>query len=199
MKRAKVSQSSIGLRVKTGRAIAVVLGGPIEAPHVLLRAELNLTDSKRPATAQPYHEFLDLPWDRTEIEVKPIAIAIAKVATSSLKEVVDQMLTRDLKIRHAGIVGAPARDLRKIGSTHIRAHAAEGVLFREVLETAAERNHLEFRSFPEREIEKLAASELGCSLTDLAEQIVEIGRAWGRPWRADEKLAAMAAWLMLRV
>ena len=54
---------SIGLRAKTGRAIAVVIGGSTENPIVLQKAELKLTDPKMPATAQPFHEVMDLPWE----------------------------------------------------------------------------------------------------------------------------------------
>ena len=57
---------SIGLRVKTGRAIAVLLRGPADAPTVLKRGELMLADSNEPDTWQPYHVVMDLPWVEAE-------------------------------------------------------------------------------------------------------------------------------------
>jgi hypothetical protein len=77
-----------------------------------------------------------------------------------------------------GIVGAPDRALEAIASPHIRAHAAEGVLFRRVLERAAEKQQVVWAAYSDRELE-------------------EFGRAVGRPWRADEKAAATSAWLAL--
>ena len=44
---------AIGLRAKTARAIAVVLGGSIDSPVVVIKTEFKLADPKVPATAQP--------------------------------------------------------------------------------------------------------------------------------------------------
>ena len=40
------TRASLGLRSKTGRAIAVVLGGSIDSPRLLKRLDLTLTDSE---------------------------------------------------------------------------------------------------------------------------------------------------------
>ena len=96
-----------------------------------------------------------------------------------------------------GIVGAGERNLEKIGSTHIRAHAAEGVLFRAVLEAGATANDLPNRRFDERSLDKIAETELKLSSTRIKAQLAEMGRSVGSPWRADEKAAAIAAWLAL--
>ena len=96
-----------------------------------------------------------------------------------------------------GIVGAADRNLEKIGSTHIRAHAAEGVLFREVLEVAAVANDLPNRLFNERDLDETAELELKLPIAKIKAQLAEMGRVAGSPWRADEKAAATAAWLAL--
>jgi len=57
-----------------------------------------------------------------------------------------------LGFRAKRVVGAPAKNLGRIGNEHIRAHAAEGVLFRRVLEVAAERNGVACRGFAETEL-----------------------------------------------
>src|SRR5262249_19314446 len=93
---------------------------------------------------------------------------------------------RELDVRAVGIVGAPERRLEKIGNPHIRAHAAEGVLFRHVLEVAAEANALRHRAFAERTLPSGFASKLKA-----------MGAITGSPWRADEKMAATAALLMV--
>jgi hypothetical protein len=77
------------------------------------------------------------------------------------------------------------------------AHAAEGVLFRHVLQVGAEANDLPSAIHSERGIEAAAAASLGVSLGDLRARLAEIGRILGTPWRADEKTAAMAAWIGL--
>jgi hypothetical protein len=194
----KFTNASLGLRAKTARAIAVILTGPVNSPHVIMRAELGLTDPNVPATSQPYHEVLDLPWDQAKESVREIAALVEAAATGSLAGLLFQARERGLEICCAGIVGAGERNLEKIGSSHIRAHAAEGVLFRRVLEVAAERNKLVSRTLPERDMERLAGLELGRPATQLNKEIAEMGRSVGRPWRADEKAAATAAWMALK-
>jgi hypothetical protein len=164
---------------------------------VLKRAELTLTVPAAPATSQPYHEVMDLPWEQAQVAVRKTATLIERAASKSLRRLVQEVQSEGFNVSGVGIVGAGNRNLEKIGSTHIRAHAAEGVLFRKVLETAAELNGLASRAFDERGIEQSAASELGLEVEKLRGQLAEMGRAAGPPWRADEKAAAMAAWLAL--
>ena len=97
-----------------------------------------------------------------------------------------------------GVVGAPERNLESIGSPHIRAHAAEGVLFRHVLEVGAAANNLRCAAFSERDFDAFAASRLGLSTGALRGRVAAFGQTLGRPWRADERLSAIAAWLALR-
>lgn len=59
--RRKKIAAAIGFRVKTGRAIAVLLVGPIEAPRVLDRRTVELCAATVPWSRQPYHAALELP------------------------------------------------------------------------------------------------------------------------------------------
>jgi hypothetical protein len=191
------SPVSIGLRAKTGRAIAVVLGGDPDAPKVLRRVELKLADPAFPETSQPYHEVLELPWEKAQVDVRKIASKIEKLAAREIGRLVREAQSDGVVVCGVGIVGAGDRNLEKIGSTHIRAHAAEGVLFREVLEVGAAANALPSRRFDERTLDATAESELNLPITKIKARLAEMGRSAGSPWRADEKAAAMAAWLIL--
>jgi len=188
---------AIGLRAKTGRAIAVVLGGSPDAPIVLTKTEIKLVDPKIPETAQPYHVVMELPWEESQRRVQKFARAIEKVAKKALADLVQQQTSAGNKVWGVGIVGAPDRDLTRIGNFHIRAHAAEGVLFRGVLNTAAAANGLKWRLIPDKDFERLTKSELGAKASRTKRQITELGKTVPAPWRADEKQAALAAWLML--
>ncbi len=195
--RVEDSPVSIGLRAKTGRAIAVVLGGRVDAPKVLKRVELKLADPAFPETSQPYHEVLDLPWEKAQMAVRTIASRIEKLASRELARLVREAQAEGAIVCGVGIVGAGDRNLEKIGSTHIRAHAAEGVLFREVLEVGAAANGLPNRRFDERSLDAIAELELKLPIARIKAQLAEMGRSAGSPWRADEKTAATAAWLAL--
>lgn len=188
---------SIGLRAKTGRAVAVVLGGSVDAPQVLKRVEIGLVDPAFPETRQPYHQVLDLPWEKAQVAVRKIASRIEKVASKEIGRLVREAQAEGAIVREIGIVGAGERNLEKIGSTHIRAHAAEGVLFRAVLEAGAAANDVPNRRFDERSLDKIAETELKLSPSRIKAQLAEMGRSVGSPWRADEKAAAIAAWMAL--
>ena len=170
---------AIGFRAKTGRAIVVAIGDDLS---FLLRREVSLVDPGVPDSGQPYHAFMTLPWPATEVAVQPLVEAIENVATRVLAELIAEVPG----VRAIGVVGAPPKDLARIGNEHIRAHAAEGVLFRRVIEVAAERHGIACRGFSDKE--RFAPNA----------KIQAMGKNAGPPWRADERAAATAAWLALR-
>ena len=170
----------LGLRAKTGRAIAVVIAN---GPAFVARREIELIDPSMPATAEPYHQFMEMEWERAVVAVQPLVEAIERVATEAVGA-----LIAELGVRRIAVVGAPERTLEKIGNNHIRAHAAEGVLFRHVLEVAAARNDVKYTTFNERTLD---AKPFAAALKSL-------GAAAGPPWRASEKAAATAAMMLLR-
>ena len=188
---------SIGLKARTGKAIVVVLSGPAVSPRVVTRTELMVTDPNIPATCQPYHEVMDLPWNEATEAVKPLTAAIEKVAAAALSRVVRDLRAAGLKVSAVGIAGSADRVLEKIGNQHIRAHAAEGILFRQVLESATKANRLRKRTFAEKDLEDLAALELGFTVAKLKQYLGEIGRSAGPPWRTEQRIAAIAALLTL--
>ena len=169
----------LGLRSKTGRAIAVVIG---KGPSFVARREIELFDPHLPATAEPYHQFMEMEWSRALIAVQPLVEAIERVAAANVA-----VLISEFDIRRIAIVGAPERKLEKIGNYHIRAHAAEGVLFRHVLEVAAERNHIRSQTFNERALD----------MKPFTKALKSLGTAAGPPWRMDEKAAAAAAMMVM--
>jgi hypothetical protein len=188
---------AIGLRAKTGRAIVVVLGGSADSPTVLLKEEIRLVDPKIPGTAQPYHEVMDLRWEESQREVQKYARAIERVAAKELARLIERITKDGATVTGAGVVGAKDRDLARIGNNHIRAHAAEGILFRSVLEFAAEKNGLPLRAFSDRDFATITKAELGQRHSSVARQIDDLRRSVSAPWRTDEKQAAFAAWLVL--
>jgi hypothetical protein len=188
---------SIGLRAKTARAIAVVLGGPSDAPFVLKKFEIALADPHMPATAQPYQEVMDLPWAESQKAVRKSAQKIEAIARIALASLIKNLDSAGMKVSGVGIVGAKDKDLARIGNFHIRAHAAEGVLFRRVLDLAADANSLRRRTFSDREFDELVKNEIGAQSTALKRKLNDLSRSLPPPWRTDEKQAATAAWLVL--
>jgi hypothetical protein len=187
----------VGLRPRTARAIAVVVSGTMQSPQIVARTQLTLCAPDQATLHGPYHEVMDLPWDQAVRAVQVAEREIEALATSRLKDLLLDLRTRGIDITHLAIVGAPDRKLQSIGNPHIRAHAAEGVLFRHVWQAAADSIGIPSLTFTEKDFEAFTCIRLQLGAVALRNQLAAFGSAIGRPWRSDEKFAAMAAWLAL--
>jgi hypothetical protein len=189
--------ASIGLRSRTGRVIAVALAGTVKAPVIFARRELSLLDPK-PSEAFLYHAVMELPWPEAERAVQPSVRMLERTAVRLLGEMLGELKTKNIIVERAGIVGSPNRNVESIGNYHIRAHAAEGQVFRRVWEVAAEGSSLRFETHSDKSLFEDAAARLNLSIVEVNRVLSELGQSVGSPWRADEKLAATAAWLALK-
>jgi hypothetical protein len=188
--------ATIGFRAKTGRAIAVALLRSLTGPTYLARWNVVLYDPALEATCQPHHQVMDLPWQDALIAVQPLEEQVQVIATDMLRSLVDAVRVCGAEAAGIGVVGSPDRNLARIANSHIRAHAAEGILFRRAVEVAASRLELPWRGFSDRDLAQLAVAELRQGSVQIAATLSEIGRAAGKPWRVDERAAATAAWLV---
>jgi len=121
---------ALGFRAKTGRAICVALAEPARAPEFVWRGDVSLVDPKAPETGQPHHEVMELPWEEALVAVQPLVKRLEVVA----RDTIASLMRKFSGVCAIGIVGSPYRSLTKLGNFHILAHAAEGILFRRVLE-----------------------------------------------------------------
>ena len=189
--------ASVGLFAKTGRAIAVVLSGPPASPRLLERRELTLSSENLPTTVQPYHAVMELPWPEALSRARSSVRAIEGLAADSLRRFLRDLASGGVRVTAVGIVGSAGRDPARIGNPHIRAHAAEGQLFRRVLEAAASECGLSHLSFTPGELLQEAAERIGLAAEDLGARAHALGRGLVRPWRIEERSATVAAWAAL--
>ena len=188
--------ATIGFLVKTGRAIAVVLAGPVAAPSLVERREIALYSRERPETMQPHHRVMQLPWPQALAKVRPAVDAIEELAVAGLRGVVHDVAAAGAKVRAVGVVGSHGNDPARIANPHIRAHAAEGQLFRRAIEHAALSCDLPFISFAPKDVSTRVAKLLMQRDAELQARAAALG-AGTRPWRAEERAAALAAWAAL--
>jgi hypothetical protein len=76
-------------------------------------------------------------------------------------------------------------------------HAAEGVLYREVVIAAGRRLHVGVVAVPEKELAHEAAQSLGLGAAAIEERVLAYRKVMGAPWRKDEQQATLAAWIAL--
>src|SRR5215472_2912675 len=102
---------SIGFRAKTARAIAIALSRGDPVPAYLARWEICLCDSHRPATGQPHHEGMELPWAEAQAAVQPLERQIEKVAVDRLSALLNELKSKGCTVSSIGVVGSPDRSL----------------------------------------------------------------------------------------
>ncbi|HZC46544.1 MAG TPA: hypothetical protein VE243_08705 [Candidatus Acidoferrum sp.] len=79
----------------------------------------------------------------------------------------------------------------------MRAHAREGQLFPQALATAAKTMRIPVVTLVESEVFTSAATKLKKTPDAIKLAVTELGRDVGKPWSAEEKAAAAAAWIAL--
>jgi len=189
------SVGALGFRVKSGWAAAALLRGHREAPELSFCMRVQLSDPD-PATRQPYHaRFGTLETDENVLSAR--LEAVRRCALASVDEVLERCARDGVTLRGVGIVAGSLADPGRIANEHIRAHALEGLLFRSVLAERIQESMIPCRFLLERDLWAEAGRALGIPESDLKPIVAELGRGRASPWRADEKLAATAAWTML--
>jgi hypothetical protein len=188
--------AAIGIRVKSGWAMAVLLAGPASSPRVIDRRRIELADPRVPRTRQPYHAGFGLAQQSRRTIARLVRI-VERCARASVGALVRRYRAEGVTLRGVGIVVGSVIDPAQIANPHIRAHASEGALFRRVVDDAAGQNGLGSIIVLERELYAAAARATHRIETGVKGAVAELGRAVAGSWRAEEKTAAAVAWLVL--
>jgi hypothetical protein len=135
---------------------------------------------------------------RLETNASKLKRRTQSVRRATTKSVAD-LLQRcaDYKIRSAGLVVGSMIDPESIANPHIRAHALEGRLFRTTLKSALEAHGIRCSIFREHDIYATASKSLEQSPERIKRALLDLGCSGNGPWRADQKLAALAAWVLM--
>lgn len=187
---------ALGFRVKSGYAVAVVVRGPASAPTLVARRIVELCDPAVAQTRQPYHADLHAHEHDPRELGRHIAI-VTQCATQSIAELLAAKVFAGAACGRAALVVGSVIDPAAVANPHIRAHASEGALFRDVLRDALCARGLRCDVFTEKQLAARAAAGLQRGESAIKRVVAQFGQAAGAPWRAEEKAAATAAWLML--
>ena len=192
-----MAKVALGFRVKSGWAAAAVVSGPASSPSVLHTRHIDLCDPTVPESRQPFHAVdeaqgeLELDEDR----IKKRLEAVRHVAAQTLGKLISDCRTNEWVPRRAGIVAGSLVDPSIIRSPHIRAHAMEGHLFRTVVEDELRGHGLSCVVLAEKTALKAASEAIRSREDALKRTLANLGRQVEGPWRTEDKLAALAAWV----
>jgi hypothetical protein len=191
------SRAALGLRVKSGWAAAILLTGSARSPQLCDVQRIDLSDPQLPETRQPYHAGMG----RVETNMKKISQrveVVRRITEKSIAKLLAGYRRQNFTIKRAALVVGSQIDPRSVANPHIRAHALEGQLFRSVLQQSLHGHGIRTEVLLEREAYGQAAVELKQSNENVRRMIQDFGRDAKAPWRAEQKLAAIAAWSALR-
>jgi hypothetical protein len=192
----KAMQAAVGFRVKSGWATAVLLSGPIQTPQALARSIVDLSDPDVPESKQPYHAAMGM-LEEDDAKIRQRTAVVQRVAVRSVTDLIQAFRAAGHTLRGAGLVVGSQVDPKSITNPHIRAHALEGRLFRSVLEDALQAHGLSCSVVVERDVYSKAAVLLARPEGELKRAVSALGHSLDGPWRAEEKLATLAAWMTL--
>jgi hypothetical protein len=170
---------ALGLTVHTGWAAGVVAGGSLREPRIEAREHMVLL-------GDPERFVFHRAEEMARAEVERWVAQAEKKARSAADGALKQ-LAQGRELVACAIVAKPGKmgSLAEILASHPRIHTSEGLFYRDVLRAAAEAIGLAVHMVSP---DKLDAKD---------PRLIAVGRAIGKPWNQDCKLAALAAWRVL--
>jgi hypothetical protein len=170
----------------------VLVAVSAEGIRVLDSRRVQLSDPEVPDSKQPYHDGFATP--RTGASLKKLVGIVERYGDKSVRALLRDYATHG-KIRAAGLVVGSLIDPDTLGNEHIRIHAHEGRLFRTVIHDAVVAAGLKCGIVRERDLNLAAAKTIGLPIARIKKAVAKAGAEIDGPWRAEQKLAAIAAWM----
>lgn len=188
--------AALGFTVKSGWAAAVLLIGPTASPRVADSRRIELSDPALPDSRQPYHAGFGTARG-TGAELTRLVESVHRYGSEAVTSLIRSHISNGHQLAGAGLVVGSLIDPETIANAHIRIHAREGQLFRSVIEQALARGALPCSMWREKDVYTAAAAALRQPEQRLRAAVAAMRPPAGGGWRAEEKLATVAAWLTL--
>jgi len=190
--------AAIGFRPHSGWTAVVAIAVAADAPVVVDRRRIDLAGSGVPK--QPYHAAESLGLEKARGRLAGWERDTARLAADGMRRAVSDLAAKGHAVVGCGMLlasGRPLPPLAAILDSHALIHTADGEHFREAIRKAASRAGLPTTEVREKEIWERAGEILGRRADRLRREIDALGKPLGPPWTADQKLAALAAWMSL--
>jgi hypothetical protein len=192
--------AAMGVAPHSGWATVVVLGAAHANLHVLLRSRIELADRSAPESKQPFHAIEALDLDQAAQRLSHYRTLAEVMAFAAIQSIAADLSARGSYMTSVGVLESAGRkgsSLASILASHSLIHAADGDHFRNALAVAAERSGLTVCRVRARDLEAQAEAALRRPRALLRDAVNGLGRQVGPPWGADQKMAALLAWLLI--
>jgi hypothetical protein len=197
---------ALGFRAVRGGGVAVGVAVDAGAPRVVLSRFLATSTEGDRLAFEPYHVAYEMPRG-ADGDVSAEAAAIVaegrrrqqQQATAGLAGITETLLGAGrepvvavLLINRAGWMNDL---LQHALSAPEPPPVHEGLAVRDALRFAFAGAGLRVVELDEKTLPSVAATQLRLSTSEIDPRLADLGRAAGRPWRKEQKLACLAAWL----
>jgi hypothetical protein len=200
--------AALGFRAQKGGSVVVCVTVNKSGPRVVLSSFLATAAEGDRLSLEPYHVA-------AAMERGPGGGASAEAAAAVAKG-----RKRQNALAHAGLQDI-VRTLRKMGCKPAFAAllvnragwiddllgyslawpdhppVAEGLAVRAALRFALARLRLKVAEKDEKSLPEIASNELGLGTREIDARLRELGATAGKPWRKEQKLACLAAWVAI--
>ena len=197
--RSQRPRAAIAFKAHTGWAAALVVAEAGEGIEILAKERVKMRDGFQAAAV--YHvgheQGLTSDQARPMIEnARRESVVRAKKAIAAIAESVAGRCSLERAAVLAG-GGRPLPDLDAILRSHPLVHAAEGELYRDALADACESLGYRVLRVAAKGLAARAPDLLGLADGAVTAKLASAGAASGRPWAAEQRECALAAWIAL--
>ena len=167
--------------------------------EVIQRQRVAIVAPRTRGGNQPYHFAKSLDPPEAEQFLGDYFVASKRVALAAVRDLVGELSGQYRVVGSAVLLasGRPLPPLAKILASHALIHAAEGEFFREAFSKACESLDLPVTGFRERDLDACVQTTFGKVAARMEQQISTLGRSVGPPWTKDQKMAALAALVVM--
>jgi len=212
---------ALGLRAQRGGAVTVGVALEAATPRVVLSTFLATAAEGDRLAFEPYHVAAEMAQDRagrpargrTPYPAGALAEATSVVAEGRRRQ--DSMAAKGLNVIVGGLradgcepriaalllnrAGWITEELRLPHSLSAPEHppVIEGLAVRDALRFALDECGVPVTEMDEKSLSGVASELFGVSTAALDARLKNLGANAGRPWRKEQKLACLAAWVAL--
>jgi hypothetical protein len=187
---------ALGLVVHTGRADLVAVAKAGDDVEVVAKGRMVVAATFDEGAV--FHAAQEMPVETARPFVDEAERRFTEKARAEFAAWIAPLSAR---VVGAAIVAGPPKTLpplETILKAHPLLHASEGELYRRVFAAAvAQATGATPQRIPPKDLSARAAAAARLTPARLAARLAAIGKASGRPWAADQKQAALAAWIAL--
>ena len=189
-----MKRPGVGMFIRCGKATAVLVAKTDTGIQLMDRRVVLLADPAIPDTIQPYHVYETQSGTKADQYIQKLIRRVHEVAEDSIRELYREYAKLGQTPDRAVLVVGSTVDPDTLKNEHIRWHALEGQLFRTAVKDAFASRKVKSVVITSKAIFKTGADILKMNENELKQTIRELGREM-QSWRAEDKAAALAAWL----